>query len=70
MSNPNPYVDPAENAFEAGYDKGYQDCRSEMSMKIKAILRCYIYSKKFMSAFELSNQIGNVLDGKVVVDGK
>jgi hypothetical protein len=56
-------TDNQEKAYEAGYDEGYGHCKSEMSMKIKAILRFYLYSENVLAPTELVKQIGDVLDG-------
>jgi hypothetical protein len=60
MSNPtNDRIE--EIVYEQGYDKGYEDCRSEMEMKVKAVLRTYLFSEKFMSPSQLAEQIGVIL---------
>lgn len=60
MSNPtNDQVE--ERVYELGYDKGYEDCRSELEMKIKAVLRTYLYSEKFTSPSKLAEEIGVIL---------
>ena len=59
-----------ERVYEQGYDKGYEDCRSELEMKIKAVLRLYLYSEKFMSPSKMAEEIGILLDCKVVTLGK
>ncbi len=56
-------LDCEDVEYSNGYDQGYADCQSELSMKIKAILRVYLYSEKFMSPSDLATQIGVVLDG-------
>lgn len=58
----NPYNDQVEESvYQNGYDKGYEDCRDELSMKIKAVLRTYLYSTKVTSPTELAEQIGVIL---------
>jgi len=67
----NPYNDQVEqHVYEAGYDAGYEDCRSEMQMKIFAILRLYLYDEKYTSPMDLSKQIYDVLKKKVVEVGE
>ena len=58
------HVDPEELAEQFGYKRGYQECQSEMSSKIKDILRLYLYSDKYMSAWTMAERIGKVLDGE------
>ena len=58
------HIEHEETVYEAGYEKGYSDCQSELSFKIKAVLRTYLYSPKLMSPTELSKQIGEILDGQ------
>lgn len=66
----NPYNDQVEEqVYENGYDKGYEDCRSEMDLKIKAVLRVYLYSEKNMSPSQLATEIVRILENKVVSVG-
>lgn len=58
-----------ERVYEIGYDKGYEDCRSEIEMKLNAVLRHYIYSEKYTSPFELCRQIDEITKKKVVQVG-
>lgn len=50
------------------YNKGYDDCHSELSFKIKSIIKFHLVSKD-QSENELIRQITNVLDG-VVISGE
>lgn len=66
-----PYNDQfEEQVYEQGYDKGYEDCRDEMEMKIKAILRYYLYSENYNSAFKMASDIGKILENKAVSVGE
>jgi len=68
MSNPtNDRIE--ELVYEKGYDAGYEDCRSEMEMKIKAVLKAYLYSEGSKSAFDTASQIGKILEGSGVSVG-
>ena len=58
------HVDPEELAEQFGYKRGYQECQSELSFKIKAILTEYLYSDKYFTPSDLCTEIGNILDGK------
>jgi len=57
-----------ENLREQGYDKGYEDCKSEMAMKIQTVLRYCLYTKG-SSSFEMASSIGRLFDDKAVSVG-
>lgn len=60
----------SERAYEVGYDKGYEDCRSELEMKIKALLKTYLYADGYQSPSDLATAIGRELESKSVQIGK
>lgn len=58
-----------QRAYEIGYDKGYEDCRSEMELKIKAVMKEYMYSEKFSSPWKLNFAICEVLKKHLIPAG-
>lgn len=64
QANERMYSEEENRAIMIGYDQGYRDCRNELSMKIKAVLRFYLYSEKITTPTDLAKQIGDILDGK------
>ena len=58
-----PQVDPEELAEQFGYKRGYQECQSELSFKIKAILADYLHTHKY-TCFQMATLIGEILDSK------
>lgn len=56
-------VDPEVMAEEAGYKRGYLECQSELSFKIKEVLNQFLHTGRYTPT-EMATAIGSILDGK------